>query len=114
MSFLFFLAVSLITWAQSKGEIRDVVKTHSAEMRQCYQAALKKNPKLQGKLTFQWSIDDEGQAKNILLNERKSNLTHQQLIDCMTGELAKWKFEAAPPGMTIEVNYPFVFNKTVK
>lgn len=84
--------------------IRREIRAHMREFRACYTAALKKDPKLAGKVTAVFVIGTTG----AVVESRASGLPG--VDTCVAREISKIKFPPAPKAKgTIQISYPFVF-----
>ncbi len=88
-----------------KERVQDSVASHVGDVSDCYTAALKKNPKLTGKLVLEWAINPIGDAKDIKIIQS----VEKKLDQCIIGKLSVWAFEPPPDGKVARVRYPFVF-----
>lgn len=93
---------------ESKGrlppeQIQRTIKQHMGAFKQCYDAGLKKNPAMKGRLTMKFTIDPEGRAKHAVAAE--SSLGDDDVVACILGELRKLTFPK-PEGGIVSVAYP--------
>ena len=105
------LLLSILSFFASAAEmdreaIRKVIREHMAEVRGCYDEALKKNPKLEGKSIMEWSI---GEGGKVLYVKPIENLDGTFDI-CLVHKIRTWKFPEPPKGDTAVVHYPFLFS----
>ena len=97
------------------GQIRAVVKSHNDEVKACYDEALSRDPELEGTLVFRYDIHWPGRAKNIRLATVGSTIEDTELEACVTGVIARMKFEGIKPGLVYEVTkYPYNFSTAKK
>ena len=83
--------------------IRREIRAHMAQFRGCYEKALQKNPKLEGKVVAKFGIDKNGDVV-------EASAEGMPEIDaCITSVVKTLKFPAGYRKV-IQVNYPFVFN----
>jgi hypothetical protein len=81
--------------------------------RQCYEAALEKNPKLGGKLVFQFVIVGDESVGGIVESadlDEKSTLKDLELAVCLRESLLSVSFEPPEGGGSVSVTYPFEFS----
>jgi hypothetical protein len=71
----------------------------------CYTPALRKNPKLNGKLILEWEINAVGDAKDIKIIQGLD----KKMDQCIVGKVEEWAFVPPPDGKVAKVRYPFVF-----
>ena len=87
-------------------EVEFVVFGRREEIRACYDAALRRNPKVGGSVQFQWSITDRGVAQNIrVLN---GSIKESGFLRCIQSRIGVWKFPKPKHGPVV-VSYPFRF-----
>jgi TonB family protein len=72
----------------------------------CYQRALKRNPKLTGKITVRLSINTMGAVTRVSIEG--DSIGDPQVTSCIQGYAQRWRFPP-PEGGTAEVSVPFVF-----
>jgi TonB family protein len=91
---------------QLSDNIRKVIRQHEKEVAECYESALKENPKLTGKVILSWDIDEGGVVRAPTVKQ-----SLQQDVDmCLVGHLKTWKFEPPAKNMVQRVSYPFLFS----
>ncbi len=78
----------------------------------CYEDSLKENPKLQGKVVYEWTINQEGAVQNAKI--KSSELKSDKVETCLIKELGSLKFQPAPTDQTVLVTYPMVFGSNKK
>jgi TonB family protein len=72
----------------------------------CYQRALKRNPKLSGKIVVRLSINTMGATTRVTIES--DSIGDPQVTSCIQGYAQRWRFPP-PEGGTAEVSVPFVF-----
>jgi TonB family protein len=90
--------------ADPTGIAREIRRRLSA-VRACYERALKRNPRLGGKLTLRLTISPAGTVTDVVVDDQ--TLGDPELGDCLRGLLLRWRF--APPAGPVEISFPFVF-----
>jgi len=88
-----------------KESVQDAVASHVGDVSDCYTAALKRNPKLTGKLILEWDINPIGDPKNIKIVQA----LEPKLDQCIVKKLSGWAFPPPPDNKIAKVKYPFVF-----
>jgi hypothetical protein len=86
--------------------IQQVVRSHFAEMRLCYEHGLARNGNLTGKVTTRFVIGTDGAAKAELAC---TSMPDDVAVDCIVGEFGKLRFPI-PDGGTVTAVYPIIFN----
>ena len=88
-------------------EIDATIRTHSAEIRACYDAALLSNPAVSGQMVVAFEVNAEGLV--IRATVRESTLKNRALERCIVARLKTWLFPEPRGRSTLKVAYPFVF-----
>lgn len=102
--------------ADASGETRTLeaiaafVKERREKIRPCYDAQLKKEPKLKGDLAIRFVLDPAGKVKSAEYAKEESTIDSPAAADCAIAELKTWQFPASSRGMDSTVTYPFNFN----
>ena len=92
-----------------KESVLQAVNSHVGDVSDCYTAALKKNPKLNGKLILEWEINPIGDAKDVKVIQS----VEPKLDQCISKRLMNWAFSPPPENKIARVRYPFVFAPVV-
>ena len=90
--------------------IQKTVLDHRDRFRNCYDAVEAQAPGIQGDLTLYFVLDAAGRVKEAELNDARSTLKHEKLVECALSELRKLQFPPSSKGLETKVNYPFNFN----
>lgn len=90
-----------------KDEIRNVIKSNIKDVRGCYEKALDRNLKVQGKLVAEWRINGDGTVTDAV--EKQSTLNDPEMVKCILGKIGTWKFSPPPEDQIQVISYPFVF-----
>ena len=91
--------------------IAKVIKDNRKPFRDCFEAAAKELPELEGTMTIHFVLDPEGNVKNGELNGSRSTLRAASVVDCAVNALKRMKFPPSSRGMESVVNYPFDFKR---
>lgn len=84
--------------------IHDYIRQRAVQIRACYERLLKRDPTVEGRLTFRFSIDADGAVtKSSLITDTFSD---PRVGLCAQRVLDQWRF---PPGNEVQVVYPFIF-----
>ena len=92
----------------SPEQIRAALDQGTQELTVCYRTARMDNPKLQGKLTLELTIDGLGDAWNVRATHVE--LKDMRLVRCAVERAGAWKFPA-PTRDTVAVVTTFTFRK---
>ncbi len=96
---------------QQKELIKAAISAHSDQIRMCYRDNEKKLKGVKGKMVIDFEINDQGALTKSGINEKKSILKNEILMDCISEKAKAWVFPAAPKGQVLSISYPFVFKK---
>lgn len=88
--------------------IRQVVRSHLAELRTCYEEARKVNPSLAGKILVHFSIGADGTVPEAFI--KHSTLGSPGAESCIADHVKSWKFSGVPKDGKAVVDYPFIFS----
>ncbi len=106
---------SSVALGTTRDHYKQAVRENSGKFRACYSKSLRRNPDLSGTISMSWTVDENGAADRIYINESKTTLNDRLLQKCMIKELQTWKFPAASKGKFVHIaSYPFVFIPTQK
>ena len=111
--YVLILTAPLLVHCSSKTISPDDLKApfidNRAEIDNCYQKVLKKQPDLSdGKVEMKFLINEEGKTyKTIYL--KRSTLESKLLNACIKKVVSTWQF---PKGQKVEVVYPFQFERS--
>lgn len=87
----------------SESEIAGAMRVHVRALRACYESALKRNPKLGGKLVLRFEIDESGRAADFGFED--DSVRSGEVRECIARRAAHWRFPK-PSGGTVFVEYP--------
>lgn len=91
--------------------IARVIRENRQPFRDCYDRSAAKDPNLQGTLTLHFVLDPQGSVKMAELNEPRSTIKDQTVVNCAIGVLRTLHFPASSRGMESVANYPFDFKR---
>lgn len=81
------------------------VRSRLSALRACYERALKRDPRLAGKLVLRFTVTPAGTVTGAEIDE--DTLRDEELRACLLASVRRWRCPA-PPG-PVEVSFPFVF-----
>ena len=84
-----------------------VIRRGMRAIRTCYQRALKRNPKLSGKVAIRLTIAATGKVTSVEIEE--NSMGDAQVASCIRGYAKRWRFPPPDGGETAEVAVPFNF-----
>ncbi len=91
---------------QMKASIHTTIRAHVGEVRTCYQAGLKRNPQIQGRVLVVFRIDPMGDA--VQSQAQSSTLGDQAVESCIIAAVRRWKFDKPEGDVPVTIAYPFV------
>ena len=92
-----------------KEEIKEVIQSHTEEIRYCYTKVLTVEPELEGKVVVRFEIRETGKVGTVEITE--STLNHESVEGCIVAAIRKWVFPEPRNEDTVFVTYPFIFSK---
>jgi hypothetical protein len=87
--------------------IQRIVRQHFGQFRLCYEAGLRANPSLQGRVGVRFAIDRSGAVS--FASDGGSDIPDQGVVQCVVAGFRTLSFPA-PEGGTVAVSYPLVFS----
>jgi hypothetical protein len=92
----------------TRDQAQITVRKGEPEIVACYEAALKSNPKLAGKIVAQLGIDESGQVRGLRMDQ--STLGDDEALLCMYDAISSWRFEPSQNKMSTVVVYSAELN----
>ena len=93
-----------------RGAVNKEIQSHTDKIKGCYEAALKENPKLAGRVSILFVIAEDGSVSEASYLKEKSTLPDQGMIGCLISQLRGRTFPYPPKGSTAEILFPFTFS----
>ncbi len=90
--------------------IRRIVRSHTGEVRYCYEFELTRTPGLYGQIVMTWVINGEGEVIQATVAE--TQMKNATVENCLASRIKKWVFPKPKDGDNVIVHYPFVFKQT--
>ena len=87
--------------------IQRIVRQHFGQFRLCFEAGLRSNPSLQGRVGVRFAIDRTGAVS--FASDGGSDIPDQGVVQCVVSGFRTLSFPA-PEGGTVSVSYPIVFS----
>ena len=89
-----------------KGDIAKNVRRRAAALRACYERQLMSKPDLKGKVTVQWTINQEGAVTRpkVVTN----TINNPSVTDCVMRTINRIRFKKPEAGICV-IQWPFVF-----
>jgi TonB family protein len=89
-----------------QGKLAAFVKARMGLIKACYENALKRNPKLKGKVSVRFTILETGGLSDI--TAAQNSLGSPEVAACILNTMRSWRTQFRPSG-PVTVEYPFVF-----
>lgn len=105
----FYLTSCSTSSEVSTSDLKAPFTENKAQVESCYEKVAKKQPDLgNGTVELKFLINDEGKAYKTIYMKKRSTLYNKMLNACIKKVVSGWQF---PTGKSIEVIYPFNFEK---
>lgn len=88
----------------TRDQIREVVRAHIGEVRDCYNQGLQRDPELAGRLVVGFEIAGSGAVEHAKISE--STVADAEVGACIAAKVKSWQFPASKAATSVE--YPFV------
>jgi hypothetical protein len=86
--------------------VRRIVRAHINEIRSCYNAGLRENPKLAGRISIAFEIGSNGKVNSSAV-EATIEPADEGVGECFAKAVKRWTFPKPREGATVSVVYPF-------
>ncbi|MEW5847307.1 MAG: AgmX/PglI C-terminal domain-containing protein, partial [Myxococcota bacterium] len=93
----------------SREEISKVINQNMGQIQFCYEKELLKNPGLQGKVVFEWTIKQDGSVS--VVRTKVGALPSPAATNCMIDKIKGWQFPKPRGNGVVVVTYPFIFKQ---
>jgi hypothetical protein len=91
-----------------KGNLSKTVHARAASIRACYENQLLASPSIAGKLTVQWTVQQDGRVRGDKVTS--DSLHAAPVSDCVLRAVRSMRFAPPEEGATCVVSWPFVFS----
>jgi len=81
-----------------------------ADARACYEAGLKRDPKMQGKIIINFAIDSEGVVGETSQGMQDGQIEDQDVVACVSEVIKTVRFAGSPKGKTTRAYHRFEFS----
>jgi len=85
--------------------IGDYIRSHTREIRDCYEKRLQERKTLQGKLVARFDIGPSGRV----IGATAEGMGDRELALCVVKVVRGWEFEKPQSGGKLRIGYPWVF-----
>ncbi|MBV1858058.1 MAG: TonB family protein [Nannocystaceae bacterium] len=89
-------------------DVQRTVRRHENDVRVCYNAALRRDPTLRGRVGLEFVIDPDGTVPNATI--ASAGLRDAEMHRCLVSTVKRWRFPTPPGTGTVVVHYPYVFS----
>ena len=90
-----------------QGKLASFVRARFSLIKACYENALKRNPKLRGKISIRFTILETGGLTDVAAAQ--NSLGSPEVAACIVNTMRSWRTQFRPSG-PVTVEYPFVFS----
>ncbi len=92
----------------SPDEIMRIIRQNLNQIRHCYEQALQRAPKTEGRMKVSFTIGNDGRVQVVYVLD--SSIDDLMMRSCVTGKIKRWAFPRLPAGaVPVQVSYPFLF-----
>lgn len=92
------------------GQVAAKIRQYRGAMVACYEAALKRNASLAGKITLRFSVNQAGKVSHV---EIEVDTVHDDdFAKCIVERAQSWRFPAPKGGGEVQFAYPFIFQSS--
>jgi len=88
------------------GAVKKYIARKKGQVRSCYEAELKVDPSLAGKVEVVWTVNPDGSVSGVTVDANTTG--NQALGDCVVRRIKRWQFPEAEE--EFEISYPFIFH----
>ena len=89
-----------------KDSVRQIVRAHVNEVRDCYLQGLAKDQNLEGHVVVQFTIRRSGRVSPAII--ASSTVKDKSVDKCIAKAVRRWRFSKPQGGGSVIVTYPFV------
>lgn len=89
-----------------KAALARFIKARLSAIQACYEAQLKRNPSLRGKIVVRFTIGSNGRVGDVEIDENQ--MGNDEVASCIRAKIRAWTTPFKPDG-DATVSYPFVF-----
>ncbi|MGZ3406975.1 MAG: AgmX/PglI C-terminal domain-containing protein [Caldimonas sp.] len=82
------------------------IRSRLGAIKACYEAGLKRNPNIGGKLQLRFEISSVGKVTSAEIEN--DSMHDEEVASCIKSRVSTWRFPA-PAGGSVQFSYPFIF-----
>ena len=90
----------------NRSGVASVIRSKSAEVRDCYDVVLKQGKNGRGRVVVRFAVDATGEVAHVDVGA--NDFDEPEVGCCLANRVARWKFPAPVGGEFVVVEYPFV------
>lgn len=91
-------------------DISRVIQADRAKARACYEAGLKRQPGLEGRLIINFEIDAEGAVIDASQGMQDNQITEEEVVSCVSGVVREIRFARSASGKATRAYHRFEFS----
>lgn len=88
-------------------KVLEMVRSRMSAIKSCYDRALRSNPKAEGRVRVEFTIQPNGTVTNARALENTTG--SDEVANCVTSTVSRFRFSDGPSGGSVTFSYPFVF-----
>lgn len=92
------------------GQVAAKIRQYRGALVACYEAALKRNASLAGKITLRFSVNQLGKVSHVEIEVDTVN--DEDFAKCIIERAQSWRFPAPKGGGEVQFAYPFIFQSS--
>ncbi len=92
------------------GQVAAKIRQYRGAMVACYEAALKRNATLAGKITLRFSVNQAGKVSHVEIEV--DTMHDDDFAKCIVERAQSWRFPAPKGGGEVQFAYPFIFQSS--
>lgn len=92
------------------GQVAAKIRQYRGAMVACYEAALKRNATLAGKITLRFSVSSAGKVSHVEIEV--DTMHDDDFAKCIVERAQSWRFPAPKGGGEVQFAYPFIFQSS--
>ncbi len=90
-----------------EAHVSRAIQARISTIRSCYERQLRGNPDLAGKVTVEFTVEQNGGVSDARATENTTR--DERVASCIVGTVSRLRFDPAPAEASVTLNYPFVF-----
>lgn len=99
---------AVVHGALATDQVRRVVEERFGDVERCYQHALSRRPRTQGRLSMHFAVSGRGHVES--LADDYNSTSDAGLGVCVSAAIQSWAFPRSRDGTSTDVRFPFAFD----